>query len=188
MVQRHNRRCVPCKRNIWITKTALLHGISEKPVRIFVFAVRAVFQWCVFFTYIYKYAEYASMNEFTCSEQSLRIRRSEKTQHWKSTLSLVPNSDCSIVTHFLLLFEFECMTPTCLQRMPKIYMDDALSCFFYTLYIYRELPSVTIRSAAHQKCCTSKVLHIKSTAHQKYCTSEVLHIKSAAHQNYVQDL
>ena len=97
------------------------------------------------------------MNEFTCSEQSLRIRRSEKTQHWKSTLSLVPNSDCSIVTHFLLLFEFECMTPTCLQRMPKIYMDDALSCFFYTLYIYRELPSVTIRSAAHQKCCTSKL-------------------------------
>ena len=123
------------------------------------------------------------MNEFTCSEQSLRIRRSEKTQHWKSTLSLVPNSDCSIVTHFLLLFEFECMTPTCLQRMPKIYMDDALSCFFYTLYIYTgnfpqsQSEVLHIKSAAHQKCCTSKVLHIKSTAHQKYCTSKVLHIK-----------
>ena len=30
----------------------------------------------------------ASMNEFMCSEHSVRIRRSEKTQHWKSTLTL----------------------------------------------------------------------------------------------------
>ena len=33
-------------------------------------------------------AQYASMNEFTCSEHSVRIRRSKKTQHWKSTFAV----------------------------------------------------------------------------------------------------
>ena len=35
------------------------------------------------------YAQYASMNEFMCSEHSVRIRiYVEKTQHWKSTLTI----------------------------------------------------------------------------------------------------
>ena len=37
--------------------------------------IKAVFQWCVF---LRTYAQYASMNNFTCSEHPVRIRRSKK--------------------------------------------------------------------------------------------------------------
>ena len=41
--------------------------------------IKAVFQWCVFFKVrLCTYAQYMSMNEFTCSEHSVRICRSKK--------------------------------------------------------------------------------------------------------------
>ena len=55
-------------------------------------SVKAVFQWCVFFTYVYVriYAQYASMNEFTYTYPYVYVHK--KTHHWKTALSEIASS------------------------------------------------------------------------------------------------
>ena len=45
-----------------------------------------------FYVRLHTCAQYASMNEFTCFEHSVRIRRSKKTHHWKIALNQTINT------------------------------------------------------------------------------------------------
>ena len=59
-----------------MTSASIIARVIATPIRTGpILRLKAVFQWCVFFNVrLRTCAQYASMNEFTCSEHSVRIR------------------------------------------------------------------------------------------------------------------
>ena len=67
---------ISLRRNDWLLLAQLMHYHKGT---YYGYKLKAVFQWCVFFyVRLRTCAQYPSMNEFTCSEHSVSIRRSKK--------------------------------------------------------------------------------------------------------------
>ena len=99
--------------------------------------IKTVFQWCVFFyVRLRTCAQYASMNEFTCSEHSVRIRRSKKrstgnnpkAQHrrpsfpwqvpWKLSLLV-----CTMNNVFFQQFSLKSFNCSCVHAAEQVFLD-----------------------------------------------------------------